>query len=762
MGSKYVQVTFRFHDMFSAPMEKAAAKMKRMNDTISANHKKISDYGKAVTREGQKISKMGSSLTKNVTMPIVGISTVSGKLAMDFGKRMAQINTLLDDDSHLKGYEKAVLATSDKLGIDANTSAEGLYQTISTLGDHGKTTEKTFHIMAQASKAGGAEVVDAVNMIATAMNGYGKTSDETAQRISDLSFKTVKLGKTTFPELANSMSSLFPLGKSLNISYEELYATMSTATTSFAGNTAEASTQIKGLMTGFLKPSKEMQALIEASGYSSGAAMIKAKGLAGALEYVQKHAGKDGMSKYFKNVRGLTAALGLSGKGMDKYKKHLKEMKNATGATGDALKKMGETDAAKFNKALVRLQNAGIKFGAAVLPVITPMVTKLGNAISKAGKWFSSLSKEQQNMIVKGLMVAAVLGPMLKIIGGVTTKVGGAISFFGKFGKAMEAAGSFGGALVKMFPIAGRAILGVGKVFATVGKLFLTNPIGIAITAIGIAAVLLWKNWDKVKPHLKPVFDLMKKGAEVFKQFAAAAKKQFKKAVEGIKDFAEGVKKKFAQVKGFFKNMANAVVTFKSNLTSKFKAAVAAVTVFAKGVASKFSWVKGYFSGVIQFVTGVFTGNWKKAWQGVVKAFSSIFEGIKGAAKAPLNAVIGLVNSAIAKLNKFHIDVPDALGGGSVGFNIPSIPKLYKGTMDWKGGLAMVHDRGGEIINLPKHSQVIPHDISREMVREGGSKTINIHKLADKMVVRNDQDIDKIAETIVRKLEMLEGDVVYG
>ena len=159
------------------------------------------------------------------------------------------------------------------------------------------------------------------------------------------------------------MSPLFPLANTLGISYEELYATMSTATTSFAGNTAEASTQIKGLMTGFLKPSEAMANLIEKAGYSSGAAMIKAEGLAGALKIVQKEAGDDGMSKYFGNVRGLTAALGLSGKGMEKYEKHLHEMQNASGATSDALAKMGDTDMAKWNKALVRAQNAGIKFG---------------------------------------------------------------------------------------------------------------------------------------------------------------------------------------------------------------------------------------------------------------------------------------------------------------------------------------------------------------------------------------------------------------
>ena len=250
MGSRFVQVTFKLKDELSKPMKGMSKGMTGLTDKLAAQHKQIGQLGRTWITCGKSIQRTGETLTKRVTLPIVAAGTASAKLYADFEKSMAQINTLLDDDSHLKSYEDTVLRVSDDLGVKATTMSEGLYQTISVLGDHGKTTEKTFEIMARSAKAGGAETVDAVNMIATAMNGYGETSDKTAQKISDLSFKTVKLGKTTFPELANNMSPLFPLAHNLGISYEELYATMSTATTSFAGNTAEASTQIKGLMTG--------------------------------------------------------------------------------------------------------------------------------------------------------------------------------------------------------------------------------------------------------------------------------------------------------------------------------------------------------------------------------------------------------------------------------------------------------------------------------------------------------------------------------
>lgn len=798
MGSRFVQVTFQFKDQLSRGMESASKKLNGVSDKLQAQYKDIGKLGREWSKAGKSMQKVGDSLTRKVTLPIVAAGTASGKLYMDFDKSMAQINTLLDDDSHLKGYQDSVLKVSDELGINAKTTAEGLYQTISVLGDHGETTEKTFRIMAQASKAGGADVVDAVNMIATAMNGYGLVNDETAQRISDLSFKTVKLGKTTFPELANSMSPLFPLANSLGISYEELYATMSTATTSFAGNTAEASTQIKGLMTGFLKPTKDMQTLIEKSGYTSGAAMIKAEGLAGALKIVQNEAGDDGMSKYFGNVRGLTAALGLSGSGMDKFEKHLAEMQSASGATGDALAKMGETDMAKWNKALVKAQNAGIKFGAAVLPAVTPLVEKFGNAISKAADWFSNLSEGQQQMIVKTLAVAAAAGPVISLLGKGASTVGSVLGTVSKFGKALDSVGTVSGALVKTFPVAGRLLTGFGKVALTVGKTFMAlgGPWLLLIAGIAAGAVLIWKNWDKIKPHLQPIIDKFKEVGNFFKNFGKSAGEKIKavkekfgelktkagELKEGISSRFESMKEKFGGLKekagelregvaSRFESMKERVGSFRDGAASALSKAGSHAMAFMKSCEGSTSGVKGYLGGLINFVKGVFTGNWRSAWNGVKQAFTTAFNNIKTVASNVLSSISGFVSSITSKIQGMINKLKGAKSAGS-GTTVPvgggSITVgNAKGTSFWRGGWTRVNEEGGEIMNLPRGTQIIPHDVSVEIARAAGSRaagsnSVNIAKLADTIVIREDADIDRVAQALVERLEMLQGDMVYG
>ena len=157
---------------------------------------------------------------------------------------------------------------------------------------------------------------------------------------------------------------------------------------------------------------------------------------------------------------------------------------------------------------------------------------------------------------------------------------------------------------------------------------------------------------------------------------------------------------------------------------------------------------------------GVFTGDWKTAWEGVKGIFSGIFGTLGAVVKAPINSVIGIINSAIGHINKIKITVPEwvpSIGGKTFGGNIPKIPLLYKGTDYFSGGRAFIHDKGAEIVDLPRGTRVIPHDKSIKTAymqgKAQGGRIVNINKLADTLVIRSDDDIDAIAEKIAQKLK---------
>ena len=324
---------------------------------------------------GKSMSSFGSSLTKNVTAPILATLGATGKMADTFEKDMGQVNTLLDNKEHLQKYKDTAIQVSNDTGIALGTVSKGVYQTISSIGDLGKKTQDTFSISARAAKGGGASVAESVALISSGMKGYDSVNVKTVQSISDMAFMTQKLGVTTYKELASSMQPLFPLGKSLNVSYQELFGSMATLT-GVTGNTAEVTTQMKGLFTGLLKPTDSMSKLMQKYGYQNGQAMIKSEGMSGVLKILQKETGgqSDKMAKLFSNSRALTAAIALTGSQYDTFREKTKKMNQASGATEKALKDM-KTSTSDIRKAINSAKNSLTVFGSSVLKVVAPSIT---------------------------------------------------------------------------------------------------------------------------------------------------------------------------------------------------------------------------------------------------------------------------------------------------------------------------------------------------------------------------------------------------
>lgn len=171
-------------------------------------------------------------------------------------------------------------------------------------------------------------------------------------------------------------------------------------------------------------------------------------------------------------------------------------------------------------------------------------------------------------------------------------------------------------------------------------KFMFCNPIGLAIGAVGFlitAGIALYKNWDDVKAYLASLWTSFN---EKFPGMASVVKGMYDSAVNSING------------------------------------------------------IKTEFKGLLTFVTGAFSGDWAKAWDGAKMAFAGCFQALPDFAKGPLNLVISLANKAIAGLNSLgSFKIPDmvpGIGGQSVGINIPEIPMLAAGGIATGPSLAMV------------------------------------------------------------------------
>lgn len=177
-----------------------------------------------------------------------------------------------------------------------------------------------------------------------------------------------------------------------------------------------------------------------------------------------------------------------------------------------------------------------------------------------------------------------------------------------------------------------------------------------------------------------------------------------------------GVQGGFSSVFGFI--AANPVVLL-----------IAAIVGLIAIIAANSDKAKQILNGVSNFVGGVFTGNWKRAWEGVVAIFSGIFSGIKSVAKGPINAVISMVNKAIGGVN-FVGSALSKLPGVNIGA-IGKIPMLADGGTVYSGN-AIVGEAGPELLtvtggravvrplaNTQNHSGAVQHNHTGTIRVEG-------------------------------------------
>lgn len=166
--------------------------------------------------------------------------------------------------------------------------------------------------------------------------------------------------------------------------------------------------------------------------------------------------------------------------------------------------------------------------------------------------------------------------------------------------------------------------------------------------------------------------------------------------------------------------------------------------------------VKRIFGGIIDFIAGVFTGDWSRAWQGVVNIFGGIMDGLGAVIKAPLNGVIWLINQAIGGLNRIKVPdwVPSWLGGGK-GINIPQIPYLARGGIIDSPTLAMVGEAGKEAVVPLENNKGGLRELASLLLAEMGPRNSNNNSFGDRdLILQIDGSvIGKVALKQLRRMQ---------
>lgn len=641
----------------------AARKAKLAQEKLAAiNAKSAAWKERTQNAKGSILSGVGqigymASAAASMALPV--------KQAMQMEDAMAEIKKVVEfkNPTGLKEMEKAL----ERMSLSIPMTADGLAKITAAAGQAGIAEEDLLRFTETAAKMGVAfdiSAEEAGEMMAKWRSGMNLTQDQ-AESLADATNALSNNNAALAKQVGEALKRYGALGKVAGLT-EKQTAAMA-ATIIGAGAEAEvAATGMNAFMRSLTKGGS-MTDLQKAAFGNLGFDALQLqkdvqtdapKTIFAVLDAIKTKLPKELQMQYLTAMFGEEGAraMGPMLANTEKLRENFDLVAKSEKFAGSMLNEFRSRSATTSNS-LTLMKNSFTYVSRAIgKPMLGPLrefSESMVQAATVAGDWIN----KNQSLVTMALKVA---GALVMVKGSV---IAAKIAFSGLMlvvspfyrtyllcQKAMllyrnsAAAAAFTTKALRFASLAAsKSMAGLKFALNAVGwamKFMFCNPIGLAIGAVGLlitAGVALYKNWDDVKAYLGSLWTSFN---EKFPGMASVVKGMYDSAVNSING------------------------------------------------------IKTEFKGLLTFVTGAFSGDWAKAWDGAKMAFAGCFQALPDFAKGPLNLVISLANKAIAGLNSLgSFKIPDmvpGIGGQSVGINIPEIPMLAAGGIATGPSLAMV------------------------------------------------------------------------
>ena len=354
----------------------------QFNKAVEESTNRLDDFKKK-TKDANELFGQVSKQAAVASTAIAALGIAAAKMAVDFNEGFGKVQTLIPGaKERVKEFQNEILNLSPAIGKTTKDLTDGLYEVISAFGDSADSA-KNLELAAKGATAGGATTKDSIALLSAVTKGYGDTSNIAQKKVSDLAFTTVKLGQTSFPELAASIQRVTSQSNTLKISQEELFSVFSSGT-GVIGGASEVSTKFSALLTEMQKPGDRLAKTFKALGVESGTELIENfGGLQGALQALKSEAEKTGepISNLFGSAEAGKLALYASGEGAAKFTSDLQAMNQAAGATEQAFKDATTEGPNAFGfqlqQASLNAQAFAVKVGQELIPTLQSLLSPL-------------------------------------------------------------------------------------------------------------------------------------------------------------------------------------------------------------------------------------------------------------------------------------------------------------------------------------------------------------------------------------------------
>lgn len=387
-----------------------------------------------------------------------------------------------------------------------------------------------------------------------------------------------------------------------------------------------------------------------------------------------------------------------------------------TGGIGGAIGKgIGAISGAAGNLVTGTIGSGGLDLISAVGGNIASLTSRLPAAANLIGTAFGPLAGIFGSILSSALPIVAVVSSIIAVIsimGDHLDDVRAAIgNVFGEQGLAVfdgakAAIQNVGDTIAQAFSPEKLATVrsAITGMFGEGAGAAFDGVVQIVQSVVGVLGQLVTFSTTYVKPIITEIFSFVTQTVlpGIMQAFSTAAP-YISQIVSGLGSVILQVATMIAQAIQAALPVIMAVI---QGVLAAFQVAVPVILSVVQSLVASFqaivTSIQGVFDGLIAFVTGVFTGNWSQAWEGIKQIFGNAFNALVELAKVPINAVISLINGAIDGINSLTgggISIPDwvpVAGGQTFSLKLNKIPALAHG--GFTQGVSIAGEAGTEAV----------------------------------------------------------------
>ena len=561
--------------------------------------------GNNLQSAGKSMTSAGSTLTKTVTTPVLGLGTAAVKVTSDFESAMSKVSAI---SGATGGDLDALNKKAQEMGAKTKFSATESAEAFTYMAMAGWKTEDMLSgidgIMSLAA-ADGLDLATTSDIVTDALTAFGLSASDSGH-FADVLAKASSNANTNVSMLGESFKYAAPVAGALGYSAEDTAIALGLmANAGIKGS--QGGTALRGSLTRLIKPTDDAAALMEQYGLSMTNADGSMKSLGEVMNMLRDKLGglteaeQAQVAAQIFGQEAMSGMLAIINASDSDYAKLTDAIYDADGAAQQMADTMLDNLSGQLTLLKSALEGLAIQFGEILMPYIKQFVTWLQNLTQK----LQELTPEQKEQIVKWAAIAAAIGPVLMVLGKLTSSVVSIITTFGKIPGAIAKAKS-------AFTAVSAAIGGISAPVVAV----------VAVIGVLIAAFAnLWKTNEEFRNKMTAIWDGIKSKFESFAQ--------------GIVDRLNAL--------GFdFENFGEVVKAiwdgFCSVLAPVFEAAF-------EIISSVLGTVLDVLTGILDVFIGIFTGNWEQCWNGIKEIFVGIWNGLVGILQSLGNMLLGIFDA---------------------------------------------------------------------------------------------------------------------